>query len=410
MNVQLRVADTEVALQPLAADYPAYRRQVIFQCRKWDPQVGDVNTISDHACVLSPETAGRLSRWAEALARETLEVERKLARRPELYAELGIPRLLRVALRRLRPDSGRDIRVMRFDFHPTTNGWALSEVNSDVPGGFAEASALPKLAARYVPGTRPDGDVAGVLVSEVAERVGRGARLALVHATAYSDDRQVMQFLADRFEAAGFRYALLAPDHVRWKDGRAMSIADDQAGPLDAILRFFPAEWLPNLPRRAEWQAYFRETTLMCNSPRAVLTQSKRLPLVWDRLGVSAPTWRVVLPETRDPREAPWRRDERWLLKPALGRVGEGIAWRGSVPNEKWRQLRVNAFLSPRAWVAQRRFEPLSLLCGSDVKHLCVGVFTVNGKASGFYGRLSARPVIDKHAQDVPILIAQELS
>ena len=34
---------------------------------------------------------------------------------------------------------------MRYDFHPTIEGnWAVSEVNSDVPGGFAESSLMPK--------------------------------------------------------------------------------------------------------------------------------------------------------------------------------------------------------------------------------------------------------------------------
>ena len=41
------------------------------------------------------------------------------------------------------------VRLMRFDFHPTENGWVLSEVNSDVPAGMAEGSVLSELAHRY---------------------------------------------------------------------------------------------------------------------------------------------------------------------------------------------------------------------------------------------------------------------
>ena len=37
---------------------------------------------------------------------------------------------------------------MRFDFHPTIAGWAVSEVNSDVPGGYNEATLLPVLFGR----------------------------------------------------------------------------------------------------------------------------------------------------------------------------------------------------------------------------------------------------------------------
>lgn len=40
-------------------------------------------------------------------------------------------------------------RFLRFDFHPTEEGWRLSEANTDVPGGSARvpaASPQPKLA------------------------------------------------------------------------------------------------------------------------------------------------------------------------------------------------------------------------------------------------------------------------
>jgi hypothetical protein len=39
-------------------------------------------------------------------------------------------------------------RVLRFDFHWTDQGWKISEVNSDVPGGYCEASDLPRLMVR----------------------------------------------------------------------------------------------------------------------------------------------------------------------------------------------------------------------------------------------------------------------
>src|SRR5262249_10513843 len=128
----------DLQLVPLPVDYLTYRRQVIFHGFKWDPQVGDTATISDHACVLSPGLASRLARLAEALASETMNLENALALRPELFADVGIPRRLRPVLRQGKAKAHEGhVRVMRFDFHPTYDGWALSEVNSDVPGGFA---------------------------------------------------------------------------------------------------------------------------------------------------------------------------------------------------------------------------------------------------------------------------------
>jgi glutathionylspermidine synthase len=394
----------------LRVDFPSYRRDVIFRCFKWDPQVGDVCTISDHACVLTAASASRLSRLAEALARETMQLEAAALERPDLHAELGIPRSLRRVLSRAHGPGDSQLRVMRFDFHPTLDGWAISEVNSDVPGGFAESSALPQLAASYVPGARPAGDVAQALVSAVSERLGSRKRLALVHATAYADDRQVMEFLASRFAPAGFHCALIAPDHLRWDNGRAVSIAHGQEGPIDSIVRFYPAEWLPALPARSNWPEYFATPTLSCNPPSAVLTQSKRLPLFWDRLGVPVPTWRSLLPETRDPRDAPWRHDDTWLVKPVFGRVGEDIAWRGGVARKTWRRTLFRVYASPRHWIAQRRFASRPLTTSGGPRHLCIGVFTLNGRAAGFYGRISSLTVIEKQAQDIPVLVSEARS
>lgn len=393
----------DIALAPLPTD-AAFRRAVIFQCCKWDPQVGDVSTISDQACVLSPETAAYLSRTAEQLAAETLALERALLKRPELWRELGLGARLRGALAQTHDADA--VRVMRFDFHPTHDGWALSEVNSDVPGGFAEASALPRLAAAHVPGAAASGDVGGALAAAFAERLPKRGRLAFVHATAYSDDRQVMQYLANRFAACDFETVLVAPDHLRWRDGLAYCIAEGQGGAVDAVIRFFPADWLADLPRASDWRAHFSASTLMANPPRAALSQSKRLPLLWDKLGVDTTAWRAVLPETRDPRDAPWRSDPRWLLKPAYGRVGEGIVWRGNGDAKTWRGASLSATLWPRSWVAQRRFTSRALPGAPGPRHLCVGVFTVEGRAAGFYGRLSANSIVEKHAQDAPVLIA----
>lgn len=395
-----------VRLVPLQGDFAAYRRRVIFSCCKWDPQVGDSATISDHACAMAPATRAHLFGLAEKLAGETLALERALAKRPDLLRALGLGGRMAGVLARADAAHDAHVRVMRFDFHPTADGWAVSEVNSDVPGGYAEASALPLLAASMAGGGEPPGDVAGAIVAAMRARVGEGKRIAFVHATAYADDRQVMQFLADRFAAAGFEALLMAPDHLRWVDGLAHSVADEQAGPVDGVVRFFPADWLSDTP--GDWRGYFAARTPCCNPATALLSQSKRLPLVWDRLGVDAPTWRAVLPETRDPRDAPWRTDASWALKPAMGRVGEGVAWRGAADTKTWRRIARRATWRPGRWLAQRRFDSIPLEARGGARHLCVGVFTVDGRAAGMYGRLSAKPIVDQHAQDVAILMQAE--
>jgi glutathionylspermidine synthase len=227
-----------------------------------------------------------------------------------------------------------------------------------------------------------------------------------VHATAYSDDRQVMEYLAGRLREAGLEPLLVAPDLLRREpEGWWRSVAEGQGGEIHGVFRFFPGEWLPNLSGR--WRDYFLPGPPACNHPVALLTQSKRVPLVWHRLGVRLPTWRALLPETVDPRRADWEHDEDWVLKPAFGRVGEDVALRRLLSPKEWREIRRDARRHPGAWVAQRRFTSRALESARGQRHVCVGVYTVDGRAAGFYGRVASRPRIDQYAEDVPVLVTR---
>src|SRR5947207_3391973 len=41
------------------------------------------------------------------------------------------------------------VGLLGFDFHYTTQGWRISEANSDVPGGFSEASYFTGMMAEH---------------------------------------------------------------------------------------------------------------------------------------------------------------------------------------------------------------------------------------------------------------------
>jgi hypothetical protein len=55
--------------------------------------------------------------------------------------------------------------------------------------------------------------------------------------------------------------------------------------------------------------------------------------------------------------------------------------------------------------VAQRRFEALALEHEGEALHPCLGVFVIDGRAAGVYGRVARRPLIDSRARDVPVLV-----
>jgi len=387
--------------------YSDYRNEVIFNAYKWDPQVGDHNTLSKYAVLLQPEIALQLEEMAETLAEETILMEEKFLGKINLAKDLKLGRTMNRELYRLCGyKRGNNVRLMRFDFHPTESGWALSEVNSDVPGGLAESSLLPVIAERYFKeglcGTRFD----SVFIKALKMKLKEGGRIALVHATSYSDDRQVMQFLSDSLTQSGFQTIFAAPDHITWENRKAVSILEGNEGYLDGIIRFFPLEWLMNLSRKSGWQGYFESETLSCNHPAAIFTQSKRLPLVWDKLDTDISMWKNLLPETKSPKEVKFD-DEKWIFKPALGRVGEGISIKEAITDSEMKNIKKAVRIVPSEWIAQRKFKSKALEINGESYHLCIGVFTVDSKFAGFYGRISPYPRIDANARDIPVLIAK---
>lgn len=293
-----------IALTPALGDrdYHEFRTRAIFDLHKWDPQCYDTQAISRGAVALSPECWRELHSLAEALDRETLAAEREILTRPDLWPALGLSRRFRARLRRggAAPDGPR---VSRYDFHPVRNGWAMTEVNSDVPGGYIEASGITQLRARLMKNAAPTGDPAGALAEAFASRLPSGSVIALVHASAYTDDRQVMLYLRDRFAEAGLRGVPVSPDHLALRGRSPVLACERGAEHARAIFRFYPAEWIDSLADGPVVDALLGGgEALYTNPPGALLTQSKRFPLIWDLLDTPLPTWRRLMPETVEPR------------------------------------------------------------------------------------------------------------
>lgn len=384
------------------------RRRAIFECCKWDPQVEDVSTIADAPIVVDAASWRELVTSAELLAAEAVAAEEELRQRPELHDTLGLPRAVRRLFSRAPQHAATAApRFIRFDFHHTEAGWRISEANTDVPGGLNEASGLPRLVAPHVPGTESAGDVAGCYAGATLATLPAGAHIALMHATAYSDDRQVMMYLAGCLEQRGARVSLVSPAHLRWRDGRAALDTAWSSAEVDAVLRFYPAEWMYNLPQACGWPAYFDRTfTPVSNPASALLTQSKRFPLTWDALRTPVPAWRALLPETREPRDVRWQGCDEWVLKPALGRVGEDVLIAGVTPAQDAIRIARDVRRQPSHWIAQRRFAATPMRVGASDRYPSIGVYTVNGRVAGAYGRIADRPLIDARARDAAVLIS----
>jgi hypothetical protein len=225
------------------------RRHMALEACKWDPQVEDVSVLQPFPLLLRRAQWRYLAASAEALARETCAAERALLQRPDLLSKLAVPpRLASSVLRGLCSPHplASEARVMRFDFHPTQTGWRVSEVNSDVPGGFSEASEFPSLMSEHYPGYAPAGapgpDLANALVLRIEDLGGSQASAALIWAAGFMEDLQVVSYLAGLLRRRSLETRLINPLHLRFDRGKACRIEGGGGMPLSLNLRFQQAE------------------------------------------------------------------------------------------------------------------------------------------------------------------------
>lgn len=397
---------------PLPAEqYASLQQRAVFDCFKWHTQADGQPILCSFPLILGADTWAYLAGMAEALARETHAAERELLRRADLHHILGLPGTLRRCLRLLGKElpSADGVRLMRFDFHWTDCGWRITEVNADVAGGLIESSGVTRLFAARQPCLQPAGDTTAALCDAIAGAVHPGAAIGLMHPSVYSEDRQIMLYLAPHLTERGMSPFLFDPGQLRWFDGRPGIECEWHSGPLDFLLRYFPADWLPRLPRATRWSGLFsRGATAVCNPGWAILTQSKRFPLVWSKLATPVPFWRAMLPETRRPNDVGPRGEGNWVIKPAFGYEGRDVGIEGVSDDQQWRRVWRAARRRPRDWVAQRRFEHLPMNTPAGPAYPCVGVYVINGRATGAYGRLAHRALIDDRSREVVVLVRSQ--
>jgi len=233
--------------------------RLMFDCCKWDIQSEDHSVVADFPLILEQEEWDSLASYAEKLTQEVLAAESELLSRPDLHKILGLPESIRGVLRKCAAEkiAPSAARVMRFDFHFTPEGWRISEVNADVPGGFIEASGFVELMAEYYPGYSIPPNPVKAYEEAIAAAAGEGAVIGLVHATAHCDDRQVMQYLAKEPQRRGMQAIVLSPNHLKWESGFARIVSSFAAVKPGLLVRFFPAEWLPNLRPAPSWEPWF---------------------------------------------------------------------------------------------------------------------------------------------------------
>ncbi|MBR5227298.1 MAG: glutathionylspermidine synthase family protein [Clostridia bacterium] len=389
--------------------YYEYRLQAMFNCYKWDPMFCDNNTLAKYVLVLTKEENEEVLQLTEKLDEETRQAEEFLNKNLRISKKLSLPKKILEKISAMQNyDESKNIRLMRYDFHPDKNNrWSVTEVNSDVPGGFAESSLLPDLARITI--NRPDLEYTSFgdkMVETINNKLNKKGTIMMVHCTCFSDDRQVMQYLGDRLNSEGYNIIYGAADHINFKGEQAYCILENNQKKIDLIFRFTPLEWLIQMkPRR--WDGYFNTKAISCNHPIAIYAQTKRFPFVWknlEKVGIKMETWRKLLPETVEVSES-WHK-EGFIYKPVYGRVGERISIKEACKGNEYEKIIKDVRKHPKQYLAQKKFESFPLMGENGQEyHVCLGSYTIEGKHAGYYARISESPRIDSYAADIPVLI-----
>ena len=389
--------------------YYNYRIDAMFDCYKWDPQFCDSNTLANYVLVLTKEENAEVIKLTESLDKETRLAEEYLNQHRKIAKKLALPkRILEKIPNMQNYDKSNNIRLMRYDFHKDIDSkWVVSEVNSDVPGGFAESSVLPDLARKTINMPELEYNSFGDnMLNAINNLLNRKGTIMMVHCTCFSDDRQVMQYMGDLLQKEGYDIIYGAADHVNFKEKKAYCILDNNQKYIDLIFRFTPLEWLIQMkPRR--WDGYFDTITKSCNHPISIYAQSKRFPFVWDELenaGINMKTWKSLLPETFEVKEVKYQ--DEYIYKPVYGRVGERISIKEACKGDEYLRILADVKKHPKHYLIQKKFKSQPIKCDDGLEyHICLGSYTVEGKHAGYYARMSPYPRIDSYAADIPVLI-----
>ncbi len=407
------------AVRPLGTEdplaHPELARVLVQDYLLWDAWVAGKRRVDLHPIVLSPEIHRAAVVAAESTVRAISEVASLAHREPLERARYKLhPDVLRLA--RASREMGDDAGLFRVDLLFCEDGtFRACEVNADCPGGHNEALALPRLA-RTAGATAFSNPT--VVVERLVERLRQladGGTVALVFATAYAEDLQICALIQKQLKARGVDAILTNPTAPRLRNGELWA----QGRPIRVLYRYFPAEYMEGQRNLGDIERAIRFGTLKTiSSFEHIFTQSKlAFSRAWARKNqisaASRATIETHIPETVEVPELRLEtllaERERWVVKRALGRVGDEVFVGPLFEQADWAALMpqvVQRASSGESWIAQRfvRQTPVSTPWGA--RYLTLGAYVQDGHFTGYFTRATPESHVSHDALCLPVLVA----
>jgi len=386
---------------PLAL--PDLARSLQYEHLVWDAFVAGKRRVDLHPLVLSEAAHAEAKRVAvravELVARAgATEEERRLYK---LHPD--IERLAAAA--RAAGDLGSLARV---DLLLREDGrFVACEVNADCPGGYNETVALPRLArsAGMRRGFDPT-DIAPRLADRLVALSGgpgspRGA-IALVYATAWAEDLQVVAFLERLVRERGGR-PIRAP--VTALSGAPLAIGGER---IAVLYRFYPLEYLAEMPNVGDLvRATERGELRSLSSFASIHAQSK---LAMARAPVNDVFPETIAFEDAD-HEALVRDRKDWVLKRDLSRVGDHVIVGAMLESEDEMRAAVRDVADVErhdgdVWIAQRFVPQRSIATPWGPRLVTLGAYVLDGAFAGYFARITRDSHCSHDALVLPVFVA----
>jgi glutathionylspermidine synthase len=391
-----------LAVEPLRLDdreFGDMLHALRFRHFKWDVFGGGNCLISRDTIVLSRRAHEEVVCTVEAIDRALRRLESRVRGDRDALRRMAIPDALHGIIAEEREET---LQIARYDLFPCDDGrWMVSEFNEDVPGGYNEA-VIPSLVGDPGDGLSWEGD----LVREFKAAFRGYDRVALLYATGYREDLQHMLILEKWLLEEGHHTVLASPDHLhsRWRRPHVLGQR------IDAAFRFYPAEWLPKLPDLTAWRRLGPDLPMM-NPLHRLVRQRKTMFAPWRETADDADR---ALIDRHCPRTLPFAdadvaciRDERerWVIKCAFGRMGDGVVIGALVTPKEWDVAIAEAMRAPAEFCVQERFVATPLQFRAGPMYPAIGAFIVNGRFAGYYSRAAPRPLTTHEAAHVATLV-----
>jgi len=378
-------------------------RALRFDYFKWDTFSAGGFTILPETLVVPEDLHHRVVAAVEGLSAGLSRFEARVRKEPEALERLGIPKALHPLI---AAEPERPHQCARYDLFPCEDGRLMvSEFNEDVPGGFNETEGLPVLLGDPGPGCRWEAGLREHFVRAFSD----ADAVALLYATAFSEDLQHMLILDQWLQAEGHPTVRGSPAHLtrRWFGGAAVL-----GTPVDAAFRFYPGEWMPRLPNFETWRRLGPGLPMM-NPLRHLVRQSKKMFALWWEDSAGDPETRALLdahaPRTWpfDPARLDQLRDEQpaWVLKRAFGRMGDAVVMGSLVTPKEWGEALRDAAADAASWCIQSCFQVTPLDFQAGTLYPTLGAFVVNGRFAGYYSRAAPRPFLTHEALHVATVV-----